>query len=359
MFLGVICVLDGAGFGVIASVSGFTATNQLFQYPWFTITMGVIIAVMAIGMCGLFSIRLPQFIYIYNPTHESYHGSFMFGIMTAILSTPCTAPFMGAAAAWAATQTPTIILTVFFAIGFGMGVPYFILSAFPKLVERMPRTGPASELIKHVMGLLMLAAGAYFVGVGLSGMLVTPPEPPSRMYLWIVAAFVIAAGGWLAVRTVQITAKSGRRIVFGGLGVALVALAVLGGIKLTDKGPIDWIYYTPERLATAQGEGKIVVMEFTAEWCLNCKALENTVLASPVVAKLLAEESVAPIKVDITGNNQVGNQMLTKVNRRSIPLLVVFAPDGRETFKGDFYTVDQVVAAVREAQGKQLASRTP
>jgi thiol:disulfide interchange protein DsbD len=240
-----------------------------------------------------------------------------------------------------------------------MGVPYFILSAFPKLVDRMPRTGPASELIKQVMGLLMLAAAVYFIGVGLSGVLVTPPEPPSRFYLWIVVAFVAAAGGWLTIRTIQITAKPVRRIAFGGLGTAVVIIAAVGGMYLTDKGPINWIYYTPDRLATAQSEGKTVVMEFTAEWCLNCKALESTVLASPVVAKLLAEDNVAPIKVDITGNNKLGNEMLTKVNRRSIPLLVVFAPDGRETFKGDFYTVDQVVAAVREAQGKRIAARLP
>jgi thiol:disulfide interchange protein len=74
------------------------------------------------------------------------------------------------------------------------------------------------------------------------------------------------------------------------------------------------------------------------------------------VAKPLAEDEVTPIKVDITGNNPQGNQMLTKVERRSIPLLVVFAPDGRETFKGDYYTVEQVIQAVREAQGRQLAA---
>ena len=180
---------------LLAFVSGFTATNQLFQYPAFTIGVGVIIAVMAIGMCGLFSIRLPGKLYMVNPSHDTLHGSFLFGIMTAVLSTPCTAPFMGAAAAWATTEPPAITLLVFACIGLGMALPYLVLSAFPKLTDRMPRAGAASELIKQVMGLLMLAAAAYFIGVGLSGLMAEPPEPPSRSYLWFVAAVVIAARG--------------------------------------------------------------------------------------------------------------------------------------------------------------------
>ena len=122
---------------------------------------------MAIGMGGLFSIRLPNTVYKVNPKQDSWFGSFLFGVMTAVLSTPCTAPFMGAAAAWAATQSPTLTLIVFGAIGFGMAIPYLILAAFPHLVEKMPKAGAASEVIKQVMGLLMLAAAAYFIGVGL------------------------------------------------------------------------------------------------------------------------------------------------------------------------------------------------
>jgi thiol:disulfide interchange protein DsbD len=310
-------------------------------------------------MAGFFTVRLPQAVYMVNPSNSTLHGSFLFGVMTAILSTPCTAPFMGAAAAWAATQTPAIVLTVFFAIGLGMGLPYFILSAFPKLVDRMPRTGPASELIKQVMGLLMLAAAAYFIGVGLSGSLVHPPDPPSRLYLWLVAAFVAASGAWLLWRTFGITRSTTRRVVFGGLGAVCIMLAIAGGLRFTDLGPIKWIYYTPQRLAEAQANRKIVVMEFTAEWCLNCKALEEAVLRNDRVSSLLNSKDVAPIKVDITGNNTAGNAMLTNVQRRSIPLLVIFGPDGRELFKSDFYTIDQVVTAINTANGKQVAANLP
>jgi len=370
MSLGVIGFWIGIGLA-IALLTGFTASNQLFQYPIFTIAIGLIIAGMAIGMCGLFSVRLPAAVYMVSPRHDTLRGSFLFGIMTAVLATPCTAPFMGAAMAWAATETPAITLITFAAIGVGMSLPYLLLAAFPQFTDKMPKAGPASELIKQVMGLLMLAAATYFVGVGFSGMLAEPPTPPSRMYFWFVAAVVVFAGLWLIIRTWQLTARSAPKremerheqtdmalplhavgwrtsmTLLGGLvAVAGVALA----ITLTDHGPISWIWYTPAKLKQAQHDGQVVVLEFTAEWCLNCKALEAAVLHTDEVSELLAEPWVAPIKVDLTGNNTEGNAMLQAVGRHQIPLLVVLAPDGQEVFKEDFYTVDQVINAVTEAR---------
>lgn len=349
MLLGIICFWLVLG-GLIAGAA-ITAINQLFQYPAFTIAVGLFIGLMAIGMCGLFTIRLPGKLYMVNPKHDTIHGSFLFGIMTAILSTPCTAPFMGAAAAWATTESPAITMLVFAAIGLGMGLPYLVLAAFPQLTNKMPRAGAASELIKQVMGLLMLSAAAYFVGVGLSGVLAEPPQPPGRTYLWVVAGILMAAGLWLGCRTFQISRSWTQRSFFGGIGALLVAIGIIGGVELTDKGPISWVYYTPQRLQESLGEGDVVVIEFTAEWCLNCKALEQTVLASDEVVALFKQDQAVPMKVDLTGNNTVGNDLLAEVGGLRIPLLIVLAPDGREVFRGDFYTIDQVVDAVNDARG--------
>ena len=66
----------------------------------------------------------------------------MFGVMTAVLATPCTAPFAGGAMGWAATQSVTVAFTVFLAVGVGMAIPYVVLATYPKLIDRLPRTGP-------------------------------------------------------------------------------------------------------------------------------------------------------------------------------------------------------------------------
>ncbi len=348
MSLGVVFFWLSLG-SVIAFVSGFTATSQLFNYPVFTVAVGLIIALMAAGMGGWFSVRPPQFVYRFNPSQESLPGSFALGILTAILSTPCTAPFMGAAAAWAASRHWGITMAVFVAIGMGMALPYLLLSAFPALVSRVPRSGPGSELVKQVMAFFMLAAAAYFIGTGLSSLLAEPPAPPGRSYWWAVMGFCAAAGAWLAWRTWKVTADTGRRVFFTILGLLVVAGSLYGGVRLTDRGPIDWVYYTPARLEKAFEARKVVLLDFTAEWCLNCKALEQGVLHDPRIVERLKGNDVVAMKVDITGKNPVGRAMLKKAGRLTIPLLVIYDRRGKPVFNADFYTVEQVLAALQEA----------
>jgi len=348
MSLGLLAFWIGLGV-LIARVSDFTATNQLFQYPVFTILVGSIIGIMALGMFGFFSIRLPQFIYMINPQQDSLQGSFALGILAAVLSTPCTAPFMGAAAAWAATQSPLTTVSTFAAIGGGMALPYLLLSAFPHLVNRMPKAGPASELIKQVMGLFMLAAAAYFLGVGISALLSSPLRPPSKIYWWPVMGLIAAGGAWLAFRTLATAGNKITKTFFVSLGFILMVSPIWGAWRLSDEGPIKWTYYTPERFEAAIAQRKTVVMDFTAEWCLNCKVLEESVLHDQRIINLLAQEHIVAMKVDITGNNPAGKAKLEAVGSLTVPLLVVFAPDGNPVFKSAFYTADQVLGAVEKA----------
>jgi thiol:disulfide interchange protein DsbD len=352
MSLGVVFFWLALG-SVIAFVAGFTATSQLFNYPVFTLAVGVIIALMAAGMGGWFSVNPPQFVYRFNPSQESLPGSFALGILTAILSTPCTAPFMGAAAAWAASRHWGITMAVFAAIGIGMALPYLLLSAFPALVSRVPRSGPGSELVKQVMAFFMLAAAAYFIGTGLVSLLAEPPAPPSRSYWWAVMGFCAAAGAWLAWRTWKVTASAGRRLFFTVVGLVVVAGSIYGGVQLTDRGPINWEYYTPQRLEKAFAARKVVVMDFTAEWCLNCKALEQGVLHDPRIVAQLKDRDVVAMKVDITGKNPVGRAMLKKAGRLTIPLLVIYNRRGKPVFNADFYTVEQVLSALDKARQDQ------
>jgi thiol:disulfide interchange protein len=316
----------------------------------------VFILVMAVGMLGLFTVQLPQAVYMINPNSQTVPGSFVFGIMTAVLSTPCTAPFMGSAAAWAATQPPAVTLATFGAIGFGMALPYFILAAFPKLVSRMPRTGPASELIKQVMGMLMIAVSLFFLGTAIDPMLRSPVDPPIRFYWWIIAAIVVASMVWLVVRTFKFSKKPVLRAVWTTFALAFSAASVFVAARFTDRGPINWIYFTPDRFSAQQVGGNVVVMDFTAEWCLNCKTLEATVLHRDEIVKLLHSPGIVPMKVDLTGNNRDGKAKLKSLNWVGIPLLAIFGPALQEPILYDTYTPEMVKEAVAKAAGKAVAA---
>ena len=352
MFLGVIFFWALLGF-LIAAVTGFTAVNQLFQYPVFTIGVGIVIGVMGLLSTGLFweqGLRLPSVVYRFNPKQETPVGSFCLGILTAVLSTPCTAPFMGAAAAWAATQRPFATLTGFTAIGVGMAMPYLILSILPGLLRKIPSSGSAGKLVKEVMGLLLLAAASYFIGVGLSVYFSRPAETPADTYWWIVMGFVVIAGLWLTVQTLRQAKRGKQRLAGLVLGAVLVVSGSMGAVRLTDQGPIDWIAYTPERFQTALNGEKVILAVFTADWCLNCKALEESVFQDQRLIRLLSAPSVVPMKIDITGNNPAGKAKLTSTGRLTIPLLAVYSSQGDIRFLSDFYTANQVIRALGEAQ---------
>jgi thiol:disulfide interchange protein DsbD len=163
---------------------------------------------------------------------------------------------------------------------------------------------------------------------------------------------LVAAGGtWLALRTLALARKKVTKTIFVSLGLILMVLPIGGAVRLSDEGPINWIYYTPERFAAAIEQRKTVVMDFTAEWCLNCKALEESVLHDQRVINLLAQKHIVAMKVDITGSNPAGKAKLKAVGSLTVPLLVVFAPDGNPVFKSDFYTVGQILDAVKKAVG--------
>jgi thiol:disulfide interchange protein DsbD len=232
-----------------------------------------------------------------------------------------------------------------------MALPYLVLAAWPSLIARVPRTGPGSELLKQVMGLLMLAAATYFVGTGVSGLLAVPGQAPTRLYWWAVAACLAAAGVWLAWRVWRITGRTGPRVIFTSIAAAAIAAALGIGLYFTAPGPINWLYYTPDRFAAAMADDKVVVLEFTAEWCLNCKALEHTVLNDRQVVAALHAADVIPIKVDLTGDNPAGNARLAAVGRLTIPLLVIYDRNGEPIFTRDFYTVSQVLATIAQARG--------
>jgi thiol:disulfide interchange protein DsbD len=346
-FAGVMAFWVALG-GIVSMVSGFTSANQLFQYPAFTISVGLVIAAMAVGMFGVYTVRLPGVIYALNPRQETLVGALGVGVLTAVLSTPCTAPFMGTAAAWAATQEPAVTIATFSAIGAGMGLPS-LLAAFPHLVRRVPKTGPGSQLLKQAMAILMLAAAAYFIGIGLDTLLSDPAAPAGRLHWWPAMILCAAAGLWTGLRAMALSTGKRAKAFWAALGAAAVAIFLYGAVRLTDTGPIAWVSYSPERLARAFKEHQAVVMIFTAEWCLNCKALEQSVWDDPELARLVSEPSVLPMKVDLTGSNPEGRKKLQEAGSLTIPLLMVYQPDGRTVFRSDFYTANQAAEAIRTA----------
>ena len=164
--IGIIAFYAILGVFMAGLISGIERLDwgEMFQHWYVTGPIGILIGGMAIGLLGVFTIRLPQFLYMFNPQSDTVKGSFFMGMFTALLSTPCTGPLLGATIAWTAVQPSSIAFLTLLLMGVGMAFPYVLLTAKPAWLDRMPKAGPGSALVKEVMGLLLLAVGVWFVG---------------------------------------------------------------------------------------------------------------------------------------------------------------------------------------------------
>ena len=160
--LGIVAVFGALAVVVVAMK--LIVWGEMFAQAWFTWTIVAILVVMALGMFGAFTVALPTAIYSITPRHDTYTGNFLFGMLTAVLSTPCTAPLFPPLLLWASSQPTLLAVLGVLMVGVGMAFPYVVLSAFPQLARNFPRTGAWAELVKQMMGFLLLAAAAYFGG---------------------------------------------------------------------------------------------------------------------------------------------------------------------------------------------------
>lgn len=375
MAVGVVAFWVGLGLPV-AFLSGFSDPSRLFGIWWVTLAIGLILAAMGVGIMGMFQIQLPQSVYMVSPKADSPGGSFLFGVMTAVLGMPCFGFVAGGLLAGSATLPPITILTIFGGLGVGMALPYAVLAAKPSWVERIPRTGPASELVKQVMGLLMIAASAYFVGAGLIALVTDYPYLAKQLHWWAIAIVAGLAGLWLILRTIQITRKPVPRVVFSLIGLLIgggaVALAVntthnardryekqvaaaeeaearaleSGGTALITS---TWIDYSKPLFEYARREGFVVVLDFTADWCLNCKFLEDAYLATDPVRGLLERDDVVMMKVDLTSTKAPGWDLLKELGDfPGPPLLAIYGKGRDEPWLATAYVSGDVVRALAE-----------
>jgi thiol:disulfide interchange protein DsbD len=368
-------VAIGLPVAVFRSVSD---PSQIFGIWWVTLGIGVVIALMGIGIMGLFTLQLPKAVYAVNPKADSAHGSFLFGVMTAVLGLPCFGFVAGALLAGSATLPAATIMLIFTSLGAGMAAPYFILAVKPSLIERIPRTGPASELVKQVMGLLLLGAAAYFIGSGLIGLVSRYPYLARQLHWWAAALFVAASAAWMIYRTFQITRRPVPRAVFLVIGSACGAGAIMFASSYTSSAREKWIEYeaaiaargqgaifapgvwnryTPAAFASARAEGYVVVLDFTAEWCINCKALKAAVLNPEPVRSELKSADIVSFTVDLTDSRDPGWAFLRELGHTGIPVLAVYTP-GRDTpWTSNAYTARQVLDALAQARAEKVASR--
>ena len=225
-------------------------------------------------------------------------------------------------------QPPHLVIAIFLAIAAGMSLPYFLLTWQPAWMKYLPKPGAWMERIKQFMGFIMLAVVVWLLGV--------VGESRGVDALISVGSFLLLLGvaSWVfgAFRTRAIVWPVVIALVVAGWFVFLKnnlgpVTAKSGNAKTAiQPGGIEWQPFSPESLANAIASGRPVFIDFTADWCLNCKYNEKFVLETEPVRAAFREKKVVALKADWTNADPVITEMLKKFKRAGVPVYVLYLP---------------------------------
>lgn len=244
-------------------------------------------------------------------------GSFFTGVLAAVVASPCTAPFMGAALGFALTQPATISMSVFVALGLGMALPLLLLCYSPALVRYLPQPGPWMDTLKQ-----FLAFPLYLTAIWL--LWVLGRQAGIDVVIAVcVGALAIVFAAWLLKRSDRGGWRKGARRT---VAVAAWILAVLIPWQLITQEPETerWQPYSPERLSELRAEGRPVFVNLTADWCLTCLANERMTLNTAIVEAAFDEHQVATLKGDWTNQSPKISALLEEYGRSGVPLYLWF-----------------------------------
>jgi len=258
-------------------------------------------------------------------THRPYMGAFFTGVLAVIVATPCTAPFMGTALGYAVTQPGWVALLIFLCLGLGMALPWLLISLWPGLSKFLPKPGAWMERVKQALAFPLYATVAWLLWV-----LAQQVDQQSLLYAFLSLVF-IALGLWFwqntrtANRSWQISATMTLLIIIVLISSMLWKLEPAAAVPTA--GQHTWELYDADTLARFRAEGKPVLVNFTAAWCITCLVNEKVVLGTTEIQTELRDRTVVYMKADWTNKDPAINRVLEQYGRSGVPLYLLFPSD--------------------------------
>jgi len=262
-------------------------------------------------------------------------GAFFTGALAVIVAAPCTAPFMAFALGAALLMPWPMALAVFLMLGFGLALPYLLVSLSPRLLARLPRPGAWMERLKSLLAFPMYGAALWLAWV------FSRQTGAEALGLLFVAGLLAAAGLWL-VGAGQAERGLGRRGVIHSTAGAVLLVMAGGALTLAVRAPAEPATRTadaagPEAspwsaqaVQTALAQGRPVLVNFTADWCVTCKINERTSLTAPAVKRAMEQTHAVYLVGDWTSRDDAITAELQRRGRSGVPLYLLYRPGQAE-----------------------------
>ena len=312
--------------GLIALKSGGQTIGWgiQFQQPLFLTGMIVLLTLFACNMAGLFEIALPGA--IANRFGQAGEGGmlghFVSGAFATLLATPCSAPFLGTAVGFALTGGTAETMVIFLTLGLGLAAPWLLVAAWPGLAASLPRPGRWMATLRQILGLALLATAGWLL-------LVLSVQAGPWRAIWVAAAMagiVLCLALWRFLphgRWVPLVAGlAGPALVAAALGTSMVA-----GLPASGTVPqAGWEKFDADQIKSLVSQGKTVLVDITADWCLTCQANKRLVLERGPVAELLAGQTITAMKADWTRPDPKIAAFLARYGKYGIPFNIIYGP---------------------------------
>jgi thiol:disulfide interchange protein len=299
------------------------------QSPLFVLALCYFFMAFGLNMAGVFEIGTSAVGVGQGLQNKSgLQGSFFSGLLATVVATPCSAPFLGPALAYAVSLPTALALGVFTVIGLGLSSPYLILSLAPALVKKLPRPGAWMESFKQGMSFLIFGTVGYMLWT-LGGLV-----DEWHLLMTIFGLVLVSLACWIYGRW-YLPHKSGKARTLG-LGFAVLAMASGMYISWPQPPPqkgsvqdITWQAWSPELVKQLRDAGKPVYIDFTARWCATCQ-VNKRIYHDSSVQQLIFDKRIQLLKADWTNyDDRITATLRDEYNKAAVPVNVYFGPGAK------------------------------
>ena len=324
---------------VVAAVKaggGSAGWGMQFQSAGFIAFMAVILTAFAMSFFGVFEIWLPwsATTKMDEAGHKAgFAGAFFTGALLVLLSTPCSAPFLGTAMGFAFTASTPVLFLFFTAAGLGLALPYMLVSAFPSVLKVLPKPGAWMVKLQKVMGVLLLATVAWLLWI------VNEQAGMAGVGLFAVVVAISIAGSFVVGKFAPPGVAFSREIATLGGSIVVIAVVWFAAIapqyentatehfnaRMQEQITADgWYRYSPALIKEFAKAKRTVFIDATADWCLTCKTNEAAVLNRDEFRRAMDSLGVALVKADWTRETPEVNALLKSMGKSGVPAYAIY-----------------------------------
>ena len=329
---GVLVAFAAIGALVLALRAAGQAAGWGFQlqHPWFIAALVYLMFAVGLSLSGVFTLggRLGG-VGQSLASRSGPMGDFFTGVLACVVASPCVAPFMGPALAYAFAAPAVQSLLVFLMLGLGLALPFLLIGFVPSLARRLPRPGAWMETLKNILAFPMYATALWLLWV------LGKQRGVDAMALVLGGLVLLALGLWWYERSRWRSQRAGAAL--AGLLMLVALLPVWAVSRLpapaaaAEVAGENVVAYSPALLDRLRADNRVVFVNMTADWCVTCKANERTVLSRPAFADLLKRTNTVYMRGDYTNVDPQITAFLDEHNAVGVPLYVVYGPGAPPT----------------------------